>query len=208
MTDLALYRLYLGTMSAPCSGSAVFQIASSTTAPQVNDTITYRVTGLIAGALYFASVTAVDSSGVESDCSPVASAIARSAGGSAAGASGTIGDIGANAGGTVATQGPVATLTGLTADSGPQGPGATVTFTATAAGGTAPYQFKWWLWDGATWTVLEDWSTGNTFAWTPSTPNPHFVVAVWVRSADSTADQPDGYPANTGASRAIPVAIN
>jgi hypothetical protein len=28
---------------------------------------------------------------------------------------------------------------------GPQMPGATVTFTATAAGGTAPYQFKWWL---------------------------------------------------------------
>ena len=208
LTDLAFYRLYFGTASTPCSGSAFFQVASPTTAPQINDLITYRVTGLIAGGQYFASVTAVDSSGVESDCSPVASAIARSAGGSAAGVFGTIADIGAYVGGTVTMQGPVATLTGLTADSGPQAPGATVTFTATAAGGTAPYQFKWWLWDGAAWTVLEDWSIGNTFAWTPSTPNPNFVVGVWVRSADNTADQPDGYPANTGASRNIPVAIN
>ena len=70
------------------------------------------------------------------------------------------------------------------------------------------YQFKWWLWNGATWTVLRDWSTDNTFAWTPSTPNPNFVVGVGVRSADNTAGQPDGYPGKTGASRAIPVAIN
>ena len=94
------------------------------------------------------------------------------------------------------------------ADVGPQMPGATVTFTATAAWGAAPYQFKWWLWDGATWTVLEDWSTGNTFAWTPSTPNPNFAVGVWARSADNTAEQPDGYPANTGAYGRMPFAIN
>ena len=208
LTDLAFYRLYFGTVSTPCSGSAFFQVPSPTNSPQINDTITYGVTGLLAGALYFAAVTAVDSSGLESDCSPVASAIARSAGGSAAGLVGSIADIGAYGGSPVAIQGPVSTLTGLTADLGPHLPGATVTFTATAAGGTAPYQFKWWLWDGATWTMLEGWSTDNTFAWTPSTPNPNFAVGVWVRSARNTADQPDGYPANTGASRAIPFAIN
>jgi len=208
LTDLAFYRLYFGAASTPCSGSAFFQVPSPTTSPQINNTITYSVTGLLAGARYFAAVTAVDSSGLESDCSSVASAIARSAGGSAAGLVGSIADIGAYGGSPVAIQGPVSTLTGLTADLAPQLPGATVTFTATAAGGTAPYQFKWWLWDGATWTVLEDWSTGNTFAWTPSTPNPNFAVGVWVRSARNTADQPDGYPANTGASRAIPFAIN
>jgi hypothetical protein len=86
--------------------------------------------------------------------------------------------------------------------------GTTVTFTVSAGGGTAPYQFKWWLWDGATWTVLEDWSTGNTFAWTPSTPNPNYAVGVRVRSAGSTTDQPDGSPANTAASRVIAFAIN
>ncbi|PYN49605.1 MAG: hypothetical protein DME00_08550 [Candidatus Rokuibacteriota bacterium] len=208
LTDLAFYRLYFGTVSTPCSGSAFFQVPSPTNSPQINDTITYGVTGLLAGALYFAAVTAVDSSGLESDCSPVASAIARSAGGSAAGLVGSIADIGAYGGSPVAIQGPVSTLTGLTADLGPHLPGATVTFTATAAGGTAPYQFKWWLWDGATWTMLEGWSTDNTFAWTPSTPNPNFAVGVWVRSAGNTADRPDGYPANTGASGAIPFAIN
>jgi hypothetical protein len=208
LTDLAFYRLYFGAASAPCPGSAFFQIASPTSSPQIDEIVTYGVTGLLAGARYFASVTAVDSSGLESACSPVASAIARSNGGSAAGMVGSIANIGTYRGGPVAIQGPVSTLTGLTADLWPQLPGATVTFTAMAAGGTAPYQFKWWLWDGATWTLLEDWSIGNTFAWTPSTPNPNFVVGVWVRSAGNTADQPDGYPANTGAYGSIPVAIN
>jgi hypothetical protein len=208
LTDLASYRLYFGTASAPCPGSAFFQVASPTPSPQINDTIMYGVTGLLAGARYFAAVTAVNSSGLESACSPVASAIARSAGGSAAGLVGSIADIGAYGGSPVAIQGPVSTLTGLTADLGPQLPGATVTFTATATGGTAPYEFKWWLWDGATWTVLEDWSTGNTFAWTPSMPNPNLAVGVWVRSAGTTADQPDGYPANTGAYGTISFAID
>jgi hypothetical protein len=103
---------------------------------------------------------------------------------------------------------PVSTITGLTADLGPQLSGTLVTVTASAAGGTAPYQFKWWLWNGAAWTMQVDWSTGNTFAWIPSTPNPNYAIGVWVRSAGNTADQPDGYPTNTAAYRAIAFAIN
>jgi hypothetical protein len=185
------------------------QIASPTPNPQINETLTYTLTGLLAGARYFVAVTAVDLSDIESACSPVASAVARSGGGSAAGLVGGIGgvaSIGANGGSPSAIQVPV--LTGLTAELGPQLPGTTVTFTAIAAEGTAPYQFKWWLWDGATWTVLRDWSAGNTFAWTPSTPNPNYAVGVRVRSAGSTADQPDSYPGNAGASRVIAFAIN
>ena len=158
------------------------------------------------GARYFVAVTAVDSGGIESACSSVASAVARSDGGSAAGLVGGIASAGANGGSSFAIQEPV--LTGLTAELGPQLSGTTVTFIASAAGGTAPYQFQWWLWDGATWTVVEDWSTGNTFAWTPSTPNPNYAVGVRVRSAGSTTDQPDSYPANTAASRVIAFAIN
>jgi len=101
------------------------------------------------------------------------------------------------------------TLTSLTANlSAPRPPGSAVTFTATATGGTAPYQFKWWLWNGVTWTVLRDWSTSNTFAWTPSTPNPNYRVDVWLRSAGETADQPSGYPANSGAYGDIAFPIN
>jgi len=99
---------------------------------------------------------------------------------------------------------PAPTLTGLTAELGPQMTGATVTFTALAAGGTAPYQFKWSLWDGATWTVLEDWSTDGTFIWTPPTPNPNYAVGVRVRSAGSTDDS----PASSGAYKTIAFAIN
>ncbi len=87
-------------------------------------------------------------------------------------------------------QASFASLTGLTANlTAPQSPGSTITFTATATGGTAPHQFKWWLFDGTTWAILKDWSTSNTFAWTPSTPNPNSAVGVWVRSAGETADQ-------------------
>jgi hypothetical protein len=208
LTDLASYRLYYGAASTPCPESAFFQVVSPTRRPQINETVTYRLTGLLAGVRYFAAVTAVDSSGIESACSPVANAVARSAGGLAVELVGGIASTGANGGSSLAIHVPVLTLTGLTAEFGPRLPGTTVTFTATAAGGTAPYQFKWWLWDGATWTVLEDWSTGNTFAWTPSTPNPNSAVRVWARSAGNTADEPDGYPANTRAYRTIPFAID
>src|SRR5205807_2939686 len=68
LTDLAFYRLYFDTASTPCSGSAFFQVPSPTTSPQINDTVTYGVTGLLAGARYFAAVTAVDSNGLERDC--------------------------------------------------------------------------------------------------------------------------------------------
>jgi hypothetical protein len=41
----------------------------------------------------------------------------------------------------------------LTADhAAPQAPGTTVTLTAVESGGTAPYQFKWWLYNGSAWT--------------------------------------------------------
>jgi len=105
-------------------------------------------------------------------------------------------------------QGPILTVTSLTANLGaPQPPGSSMNFTATASGGAAPYQFKWWLWNGATWTVLGDWSTSNTFAWTSGSPNPNYRVGVWVRSVGETADQPSGAPANSGSARSIPFAI-
>jgi hypothetical protein len=206
LSDLAFYRLYVGTASTPCPGSAFLQVASPSPSPQTNDTLTYTLTGLLAGARYFVAVTAVDVSDIESACSSVASAVARSDSGSAAGLVGSIASAWANGGSPPAIQVPV--LTGLAAELGPQLPGTTITFTAIAAEGTAPYQFKWWLWDGATWTVLGDWSTSNTLAWTPSTPNPKYAVGVRVRSVGSTADQPDSYPGTTGASRVIAFAIN
>lgn len=87
-----------------------------------------------------------------------------------------------------APAGPLA-LTGLTADrSAPQPTGTTITFTATITGGTAPQQYKWWVYDGSNWFVTRDWSTSNTWQWTPTVANSAYRVSVWVRNAGSTAD--------------------
>jgi hypothetical protein len=84
---------------------------------------------------------------------------------------------------------PVAKLTSLTADrSAPQPPGTAITFTALATAGVAPLQYRWWLHDGNAWTLAREWSTSNTFTWTPSVASPNASVGVWVRSANSTGE--------------------
>jgi glucose/arabinose dehydrogenase len=97
------------------------------------------------------------------------------------GASGTL------AGG-FAVVGNALRITALTANkSAPQAPGTAITFTATATGGTAPYQYKWWVYNG-TWQIAQTWSASNTFAWTPGTANSGYLVGVWVKSAGNPAD--------------------
>jgi hypothetical protein len=78
LTDLAFYRLYYGPSTSPCPGSASVQVAAPTSTPGSNQTMSYRLTGLTAGTLYNVAVTAVDSIGLQSVCSSVASAVARS----------------------------------------------------------------------------------------------------------------------------------
>ena len=59
----------------------------------------------------------------------------------------------------------------LTSDvAAPQPPGTRITWTATATGGVAPVQYKWWLWDGEAWTPRA-WTASRTFVWTPTGPN-------------------------------------
>jgi hypothetical protein len=79
----------------------------------------------------------------------------------------------------------------------PQPAATTITFTADASGGTGPYQYKWWVFDGS-WNVVRNWSTSNTFVWTPTSASSGYRVAVWVRNAGSTADAYDN--ANSNAS--------
>jgi hypothetical protein len=100
---------------------------------------------------------------------------------------------------------PPLTITNLAANlPSPQLVGATIIFTATATGGTAPYQYKWWISDGATSTVGRNWSTSNIFAWMPGTPNPNYMVTVWARTASSTIDGFD----NPSAKLSLTFAIN
>jgi len=103
-----------------------------------------------------------------------------------------IGNINFTAGGDTISRGvagtamlPSAALSSVTPDkTAPQTVGTTVTFTATATGGTAPYQFKWWLNTdgGPVWTLLQDWSTSNTLMWTPTVANSGYQIATWVRN--------------------------
>jgi hypothetical protein len=81
------------------------------------------------------------------------------------------------------------TLTSLTADpSAPRIVGTPVLLMTTLVGGVAPYQTKWWLHDGTSMTLLQDWVTGVTLTWTPTAPNAAYKIIVWGRSAGSTAD--------------------
>ena len=69
----------------------------------------------------------------------------------------------------------------------PQAAGTPITFTASAAGGLAPYEFKWLLFDGSTWTTLRSWGAG-TLSWTPSQANSSYRIGVWARDASTAAD--------------------
>jgi len=77
LTDLASYRLYYGTAGSPCPGSSSVQVASPTSSPGPNLTMSFRLTGLTSGSLYNVAVSAVDATGNQSSCSSIASAIAR-----------------------------------------------------------------------------------------------------------------------------------
>jgi hypothetical protein len=71
----------------------------------------------------------------------------------------------------------------------PQPIGSVVKWTATPVGGVAPHQYKWFVSDGSTTSVAANWSTTNSFSWTPSTAKANQRVSVWVRSAGNSADQ-------------------
>jgi cell wall-associated protease len=78
-------------------------------------------------------------------------------------------------------------VTRLTADkANPQPVGTTVTFTAAASGGTGPYEYRWVHYNGSKWAVGQEWSTSNTFTWTPTVAADH-CIQVFVRSAGSTS---------------------
>jgi hypothetical protein len=46
------------------------------------------------------------------------------------------------------------------------------------------------MYNGVGWVSLQDWSTSNTFSWTPPVPG-NFKIAVWVRSSGNSVDAPE-----------------
>lgn len=77
LIDLASYRIYYGTSSAPCPGPAFVPIASPTASPPPDQTINARLTGLVTDTRYYVAVSAVAAAGTESACTAPQSALAR-----------------------------------------------------------------------------------------------------------------------------------
>ena len=85
------------------------------------------------------------------------------------------------------TSGPL-TITGLTSNlASPQSVGTAITFTTSATGGRGPYQFKWLIFDGVSWTIARDWNSVTTFVWRPTT-RAAYRIGIWARDATTKAD--------------------
>jgi hypothetical protein len=66
--------------------------------------------------------------------------------------------------------------------------GTTVTWTATASGGTAALEYQFWRQDGSTWILAQDYSPLNSYTWftTAASVGSH-QIQVRVRSTGSSA---------------------
>jgi hypothetical protein len=99
----------------------------------------------------------------------------------------------------------------------PQVAGTSITWTATAAGGVSPLQYKWLVYDPNGWAPKTGWTTSNTFTWTPASASADYRVGVWVRGGDNLDDAPQvsaseafaiASPAATPRATAVVVSVN
>jgi hypothetical protein len=146
-----------------------------TTFLDVGDTTTYTITNLPNGQTYYFVLQAYNTWGTSGYSNEV----------------------------SVTVMSPLA-VTNVTANrTSPQPVGTAITFSASATGGTTPYQYKWWIVSGTTQTIGSNWSTSSSFVWTPAVANSNYTIRVWARNASSTADAPDNPTATLDLSFAI-----
>jgi hypothetical protein len=72
---------------------------------------------------------------------------------------------------------------------GPQAPGASVTWTASASGGSGTYEYQFWYNDGNSWSMVKDFSVpGDSWTWnTSGLPLGTYNVTVYARNVGSTS---------------------
>ena len=100
----------------------------------------YAAKNLLDGTTYYFAVSAYDATGVTSDPSTEVS------------------------GTTAPAVRPEVTALALSADvASPQVVGTTVTWVSTATGGAAPYQYRWWVYNGNVWSAATAWTTSSTW---------------------------------------------
>jgi len=88
---------------------------------------------------------------------------------------------------TIVTAATAVTLSASPAS--PQNVGTSVTWTATASGGSGTYQYRFWLYSNNSWSIIRPYSTSNTWTWdTSGLPLGTYLVWVEARNNGSTAD--------------------
>lgn len=129
----------------------------------VGNVTSYIVPNLTAGYTYYFAVASYDGTGTTS---PLSSEL------------------------SVTIPSPVAPMvTSLSLSSSvasPQAPGATIDWTANAAGGVAPYEYQWSLYHAGAWTTGA-WAAASTWSWTPATAASDYQIKVAVRSSGSAS---------------------
>jgi hypothetical protein len=58
LAGLAFYRLYYSTSDSPCPGSTFAEVATSTSTPAPNQSVSFQLPGLTTGWIYGVSVAA------------------------------------------------------------------------------------------------------------------------------------------------------
>ena len=92
------------------------------------------------------------------------------------------------------SSGPATAVTVTPSPAGPQNVGTTVTWTAAASGGSGPYEYQFWLYNGIYWSIVKPYGAQNNNTWTWDTAGlagGTYKVVVYARNVGSV----EGYEA-------------
>jgi hypothetical protein len=105
---------------------------------------------------------------------------------------------------TIAASATPATGVDITPDQpSPQPPGTAVLFTASGQGSSG-YQYRFWLFDGTSWNMVQDYGVGATWTLPGSTPAGSYTIGVDVRTSPAVYRDAVAYLPYTIAASATP----